>query len=87
MSDLCLGGRISGIMGYFRWIMFGLLIVVIIEGIFFVAVPGSVRDFCNQHPMFDAHGQLKKASDAKIRITGIFMIILSAAMLILLLVG
>ena len=72
-------------MGYLKWVMIILIIVVIIEGIFFVAVPGSVREFCNQHPMFDAHGQLRKASDVRIRITGILMIILSIAMLLWLL--
>lgn len=63
-------------------IMAVLLMIIIIEGIWFVAAPGMVREFCIKHPLFDAHGQLKKASDVKIRVTGIFMIILSVGMLV-----
>ena len=50
-------------------------VLVIIEGIWFAAAPGSFRNFVKDHPVFATKSWMKTASDKKLRIYGIAMVI------------
>ena len=57
------------------------VIAVIFGGIWYVVSPGSVRDFCINHPQFDPMRRTINASDSRIRLSGIAMILMGLAML------
>lgn len=50
-------------------------VLVIIEGIWFAAAPGSARNFMNDHPVFATKSWLKTAEDKRLRIYGIVMVV------------
>ena len=69
-------------MDIFRLIMAILLIIVMIEGILFVAAPGAVKTFLIKHPMLMNHRGMQNASDMKLRIYGAVMIVLAILILL-----
>ena len=57
------------------------VIFVILGGIWYVVAPGSVREFCINHPQFDLRRRTINASDTRIRLSGVAMILMGLAML------
>lgn len=69
-------------MGNIRIIMVILLIIVMIEGILFIAAPGIVKNFFIKHPLLMNHRWIQNASNMKLRIYGAVMIVVAILLLL-----
>ncbi|MBP5607865.1 MAG: hypothetical protein J6X66_06315 [Lachnospiraceae bacterium] len=65
-----------------RLIMVVLLIIIMIEGVLFVAAPGMVKNFFIRHTLLMNHRLIQNATHMKLRIYGAIMIVMAILLLL-----
>ena len=62
-------------------LVIGLLVISLLEGIWYIVNPESVRAFNRKFPEWDRHGKMRNASNIYIRLSGVIIILFAGFIL------